>query len=140
MIEVGSGLFLDPRDLEEKFVRASGPGGQNVNKVSSAVELRFNLGANQTLPWAVRLRLARLAGRRLTKEGVLVLQANQYRTQDDNRRDAFERLSALIIAAAVPPPPPRRPTRVPLGQKRKRLDAKKARGAIKSGRKAPAED
>ena len=137
MIEIATGLFIDDTDLEERFVRSSGPGGQNVNKLSSAVELRFNLAACVSLPEHIRARLAGLAGRRLNKDGVLVIQAQRHRTQDMNRRDAIERLGALVIEAAKAPPPPRRKTRVPRSAVRKRLEAKKATAGRKAMRKPP---
>ena len=96
-------MTLDERELEERFVRASGPGGQNVNKVSTAVELRFDVRGSPSLPAAVRARLERLAGRRLTDEGVLVIRAERFRTQERNREDARERLIELIRTAAVVP-------------------------------------
>jgi ribosome-associated protein len=137
MIEIAAGLFIDEADLEERFVRASGPGGQNVNKLSSAVELRFNLAACVSLPEHIRARLATLAGRRVSKDGILIIQAQRHRTQDMNRRDAIERLGALITEAAKAPPPPRRKTRVPRSAVRKRLEAKKATSGRKALRKPP---
>ena len=100
MIEVTRSIGLDERELEERFVLAQGPGGQNVNKVSSAVELRFDVRASPSLPEPVRARLERLAGRRLTKEGVLVLVSQRYRDQPRNRQDALDKLLALIREAA----------------------------------------
>ncbi len=137
MIELGGGLTLDEADVEERFVRASGPGGQNVNKLSSAVELRFNLQNCTSLPDHTRDRLASIAGRRLNKDGVIVIQAQRHRTQDMNRRDALERLAAMVREAAEPPPPPRRKTRVPRSATRARLDAKKATASRKSLRRTP---
>lgn len=140
MIEAAPGLFLDERDLAERFVRAAGPGGQNVNKLSSAVELRFDVARCATLPPDVVARLATLAGRRLNREGVLVIQAQRFRAQEANRRDALERLLALVRAAAEPPPPPRRKTRVPRSAVRARLDAKKAVAGRKAQRRKPGGD
>ncbi len=118
-------------ELSESFVRASGPGGQNVNKVSSAVQLRFDVRHSPSLPNDVAVRLMRLAGKRLTKEGVIVIVAQQHRDQTRNRADARERLFDLIRQAAVRPVP-RRATKVPKAQKRKRIEGKKHRGHIKS--------
>lgn len=118
--------------LEERFVRATGPGGQNVNRVASAVELRV-LVAALGLGEAARRRLARLAGRRLGGDGVLVIQAREHRTQEANRRAARARLEALVVRA-LEPPRPRRPTRPTGGAIERRLAAKAARGRLKAGR------
>ncbi len=139
MIRVTPSIVLDEAELVERFVRASGPGGQNVNKVSSAVELRFDVMRSPSLPEPVRLRLAKLAGRRLTQEGVLVLFADRYRTQERNREDARERLVALIREAAVPPKP-RRKTRPTLASKQRRVEGKTKRGGVKQMRRKPALD
>ena len=140
MIEIVPGLFLDERDIEERFVRAAGPGGQNVNQLSSAVELRFDLYRCATLPGEVRWRASQLAGRRLNREGVVVIQAQRFRTQDANRKDAMARLAALIQAAAEPPAPPRKATKVPRSQKRARLDDKRKTSERKAGRGRPRGD
>ena len=132
MIEVGRGIAIDERELEESFVRASGPGGQNVNKLATAVQLRFDVRNSPSLPEGVRGRLERLAGRRLTRDGVLVITAQRHRTQERNRVDALARLLDLVRQAAEPPPPPRRATRPTAGSKRRRLDAKTRRGAVKA--------
>jgi ribosome-associated protein len=131
MIRVTDDIALDEREIEENFVRASGPGGQNVNKVSSAVQLRFNVVASPSLPEPVRARLKTLAGRRLTQDGVLVITAQRFRSQEQNRQDALDRLIELIRRAAIRPTP-RRKTRPTLASKRRRLESKSRRSQIKS--------
>src|SRR5271154_5584335 len=120
LIPINCYLFLDDSEIEESFVRASGPGGQNVNKVSSAVQLRFDLSGSRSLPQEVRERLARFAGHRLPRDGIIVIIAQRYRMQERNRQDALERLIALIRRAAVPPTP-RRPTKPSRAAKERRL-------------------
>jgi ribosome-associated protein len=136
LTRISRNLQIDERDLEETFVTSSGPGGQNVNKVASAVLLRFNLAANTTLPDYVKARLAQLAGWRLTKDGVINIQAEQFRDQPRNREDARERLFALIREAAIIPKT-RRPTKPTKGSKTRRLDEKSKRGDVKKLRRAP---
>ena len=131
MHQVTDTISIDDSELEESFVRSSGPGGQNVNKVSSAVQLRFDVRRSPALPNDVALRLMKLAGSRLTKDGVIVIVAQSHRDQTRNRADARERLFDLIRQAAVRPVP-RRATKVPKAQKRKRIEGKKHRSAIKS--------
>ena len=133
MHQVTDHISIDDSELEESFVRSSGPGGQNVNKVSSAVQLRFDVRRSPSLPNDVALRLMKLAGSRLTKDGVIVIGAQSHRDQTRNRADARERLFDLIREAAVRTVP-RRATKVPKAQKRKRVEGKKHRSAIKSMR------
>jgi ribosome-associated protein len=135
MIRVTNGISIDERELDERFIRASGPGGQNVNKLSTAVQLRFDVRGSPNLPDGVRARLERLAGKRLTREGVLVIDAQRHRTQARNRQDALDRLIDLIRRAAVPPVA-RRPTRPTAGSRERRIETKKRRAAIKGMRQA----
>ena len=137
MIEIADGVALDEGELEFSFIRASGPGGQNVNKVSTAVQMRFDARLSPSLDNAVSTRLQKLAGSRLTQDGVIVITANRHRTQERNRADAIERLVALIAKAAVAPVP-RRATRPTKAAKAKRVDAKTRRGGVKAMRTKPA--
>jgi ribosome-associated protein len=139
-IEISSGILLDPDEVRVTFIRASGPGGQNVNKVASAAQLRFDLRGSPSLPQAVKARVARLAGSRLTKDGEIVITADSFRTQQQNRDDAMARLLDLLRRGAVVPKR-RRPTRPTLASKERRLAAKSQRGSIKRLRtRRPDED
>jgi ribosome-associated protein len=137
-IQVTPEITIAEDELEERFIQASGPGGQNVNKVATAVQLRFDVARSPALPEDVRRRLTALCGRRLTQDGVLVLIARRHRTQERNRADARERLAELIRRAAVPPKP-RRATRPTLASKRRRLESKSARAKLKRERARPSE-
>ena len=131
MIPVTDDIVLDEREIEESFVRASGPGGQNVNKVASAVQLRFDVAGSPSLPEPVKARLRTLAGKRLTQDGVIVITAQRFRSQEQNRQDALDRLVELIRRAAVRPTP-RRKTKPTLASKQRRLESKIRRSRVKS--------
>jgi ribosome-associated protein len=131
MLRVTDAISLDESELSESFVRSSGPGGQNVNKVSSAVQLRFDVRRSPSLPNDVAIRLMKLAGSRLTKDGVIVIIAQSHRQQERNRAEARERLFKMIREAAIPPVP-RRATKVPKVEKKRRLEGKKRRSQIKT--------
>ena len=138
-IRITPHIAIDESELEESFIASAGPGGQNVNKVATAVQLRFDVLRSPSLPGPVRLRLIALSGSRLTKDGVLVLTARQYRTQERNRADARARLIELIREAAIIPKK-RRPTRPTRASKERRLEGKKVRSHIKKGRGKPLDD
>lgn len=135
MIRVTARISLDPREIETSFIRASGPGGQNVNKVATAVQIRFDVRNSPALSDDVRQRLEKLAGSRLTNEGVLVLTAQQHRSQERNREDALDRLLVLIREAAIVPKA-RRATRPTLGSKKRRLESKGKRSEVKNLRRS----
>jgi ribosome-associated protein len=133
MIRITSRLCLDESEIDLQFIRASGPGGQNVNKVATAVQLRFNVTGSPSLPEGVRARLMKLAGSRLTTGGELIIEAKRFRTQERNRQDAIGRLVELIRKASEPPKP-RIATKPTLASKKRRLEGKKQRSEIKRGR------
>ena len=141
MIYITPTISIEEREIQEEFIRSSGPGGQNVNKVATAVQLRFDVGNSSSLPDDVRERLIRLAGRRVTEGGVLIIDARRFRTQERNRQDAMDRLLQLI-RKATEKPKPRRKTRPTVASKMRRLETKRTRGKTKRMRRpiSPSED
>lgn len=135
MIHITPKLAIDENELHEEFVRSSGAGGQNVNKVSTAVQLRFDVAGSPTLPGDVKERLRRLAGKRIADDGVLIIKAQSFRTQERNRQDALNRLTAMIAAAAEKPIP-RRPTKPTRSSQQRRLQGKQIRGQVKQSRRS----
>ncbi len=130
MIQVTDTIALEDNEIQEDFIRSSGPGGQHVNKAATGVQLRFDAAGSPSLPEAVRNRLMQLARGRLTDDGVLIIEAKRFRSQDRNRKDALDRLITLIQSAAAPPRP-RKKTKTPLGSRRRRLEDKHKRGETK---------
>ncbi|MBD0413733.1 alternative ribosome rescue aminoacyl-tRNA hydrolase ArfB [Oryzicola mucosus] len=130
-IVIAPDVVIRADELEENFIRSSGPGGQNVNKVATAVQLRFDARNAPGLPERVRERTIKLAGQRATKDGVIVIEAGRFRTQEQNRADARGRLTALVAKAAEPPPPPRKKTRPTKGSVERRLKSKAGRSTVK---------
>ncbi len=139
MIEVTPSLSIDENEIQLDFIRSSGPGGQNVNKVASGVQLRFNLDTSTTLPDEVKQRLYSIARNRITEEGVLIIEAKRFRTQEQNREDAIARLVALIFQATEKPKP-RKKTRPTAASQAERIEEKKRRGAIKRSRRTTPTD
>jgi ribosome-associated protein len=139
VIRINAAIAIDEREIEESFLRSPGPGGQNVNKLETAVQLRFDVRRSPSLPEPVRRRLELLAGQRLTKEGVLILTARSHRTRERNRAEALEKLAELILRAAVAPRP-RRPTKPTRASKERRLQTKERRSRNKQLRQTRLED
>ncbi len=140
MIHIIRNIFIDDAEISYEFLRSSGPGGQNVQKVETCVRLRFNAKDCQNLSFEISQKLLRLAGRKATKEGVILIEAQRYRTQQRNREDALGRLKNLIIKAAEPPSPPRIKTKPTYGAKLRRLEGKKLRSTVKNLRSRPSQE
>ena len=138
MIRITPAIALSEDEIHLEFVRSSGPGGQNVNKVATAVQLRFDVANSPSLPHDVRVRLAAAAGRKMTSEGILIIDARRFRTQERNRKDALDRLVELVRGASRKPVP-RRATRPTLASKRRRMDGKRRRGQVKQLRRTISE-
>ena len=139
MLKIDARLAIDESELEEKFVRSSGPGGQNVNKVATAVQLRFDVRNSPSLPEPIRQRLLHIAANRISTEGVLTIEANRFRTQERNRQDARDRLADLIRQATIRPKP-RRPTKPSQAARRRRLDNKRRRSQLKQSRRSTGDE
>ncbi len=140
MVFITPKISVPDEELHESFVRSSGAGGQNVNKVSTAVELRFSIFENLSIPYDVKMRLIRLSGRKVTQEGVLILFVQTHRTQEMNRKAAVERFTELVRKAAEPPPPPRIATKPTKGAVKRRLVGKAIRSRVKSSRGKVSDD
>ena len=133
MVEINNEINIPDKEISEDFIRSSGPGGQNVNKVSTAVQLRFDVKNSPSLPDSVRRRLIRLAGRRMTKDGILIIKAEKHRTREQNRKDAIKRLAEFIVAATKAPKYRVKTSPTP-ASRLKRLECKQRRGKVKRRR------
>jgi ribosome-associated protein len=136
MIFINNRISIDEKEIHEEFIRSSGPGGQNVNKVATAVQLRFDVRNSHSLSDDVRDRLISSAGRKITKDGILVIKAARHRTQEQNRKDAIERLADLVKKAAAPPPKPRKETRPSRASKERRIESKRRKSETKTMRRS----